>query len=961
MWSARARGSLLLLAWLLAAPAASAAGRYDPRLRFRTIRTAHFDVHAHQGEEALARRLAAVVERVRQKFVPVFGVARGRVHVILVDQTDLANGWATPLPYDTIEITAAPPSAETLIGNTTDWLELVFTHEYTHILHLDRTRGFMQGVRRVFGRVPVAFPNGFLPVWQIEGIATFEESRLTGEGRIPAGDFRAIVDVAAAQGRFEPMSLAAGGLDDWPGGNAPYAYGAYFHQFLADKYGPERLARLADATSGRVPFFGAGAFKKVFGRSSRQLWDDFRDIRVRTAVRIGDTDQRAERLTRHGFVVTASRLAESGVRYYRVSNPDGFPALMGIGPGGRPERRIAWRVGGNRTSVRGDWLVFDQVERARSVALYSDLYAVRVNGGTDASVHRLTKQARAADPDLSPDGRRIACTVQATGRRALALLDFSIAAVSTPHVLLDESDADYAGPRWSPNGRQIVAERRRAGAYELVLIEPNARTVRVLASSIHARLVTPSWTPDGATVLFSANLGDGPFNVYAIDLAGSDVRQVTDTAGGAQFPDLANGTLTYVGYTPAGYDLFSVTTDRAAWKVIDFRLKAEATGQQGELEATGGQLPAAAAPADSRGFRLQAEETDYNPWRTLAPTFWTPIVGTDAGETVVGAGTAMVDALGRHAYAVDAGWTGNRARPDWHAAYAYDRWRPTLFASFSDDTDPVRGGTVRSRELFAGALLPFRHIRWTETVVAGFDAQSDSFACETITSACRMRIAQRDFRSLRGGWLHDSRRIFGYSISTEEGAAVQVAAETSRTILGSDADAGAAIFDARAYRRLRGTHVVLAGRVAGAGSWGPIGMRRRFSAAGSGPAATAFDFGRDAIGLVRGFAPDDVIGSRAVVANVDLRFPLARVQRGAGVWPVFFRSIHAAAFVDAGHAWDAAFRAADLRTAAGGELSINLVLFHYVPVTVTGGAAWTRDPAADHHRAAFFGRIGYAF
>src|SRR5258705_8998140 len=211
MCPARVLGSLFVLVWACGASTASAADRYDPRLRFRTIRTAHFDIHAPQGEEAMARRLAGIVERVRATFQPIFGVPRGRVQVILVDQTDLSNGWATPLPFDTIEITAVPPSAETLIGNTTDWLELVFTHEYTHILHLDRTRGLMQGVRRLFGRVPVAFPNAFLPVWQVEGIATFEESSMTGEGRVPAGDFPAIVDVAAAQHPFEPIDRASGG------------------------------------------------------------------------------------------------------------------------------------------------------------------------------------------------------------------------------------------------------------------------------------------------------------------------------------------------------------------------------------------------------------------------------------------------------------------------------------------------------------------------------------------------------------------------------------------------------------------------------------------------------------------------------------------------------------------------------------------------------------------------------
>jgi hypothetical protein len=949
MSSARALGSVLvLLCWCAASPA-WAANRYDPKLRFRTIRTAHFDVHAHQGEEAMARRLAAMVERVRKTFEPVLGVPRGRVQVILVDQTDLSNGWATPAPYNAIEITAVPPSAETLIGNATDWLELVFTHEYTHILHLDRTRGWlMQGVRHVFGRVPVAFPNAFLPTWQIEGIATFEESRMTGEGRVPAGDFRAIVDLAAARGRFEPIDRASGGLAAWPGGNAPYAYGAYFHQYLSDTYGPETLTKLADATSGRVPLFGSGAFKHVFGRSEGDLWSDFRKARETAGVSRSDTDARAGRLTRHGFSVSAARVADNGAIYYALANADGFPALMELPPGGAP-RRIAWRAYGNRTSVRGEWIVFDQLERVRSVALYSDLYAVRTDGGP---VRRLTTNARAGDPDLSPDGRRIVCTVQAAGRRALAIADFTPGGTVTPEALIDDPEADFTGPRWSPDGRRIVAERRRLGEYELVLIDVESRGIRTLAARHDARLVTPSWAPDGATILFSANLAGGPFNVLAVDVATGAIRKVTDTAGGAQFPELSStGTLTYVGYTPDGYDLFSLPNVRIDGDLMPTeisRLKAGAIDPK-----AGDPIPQAGDP--------EIAPSAYNPLRTLVPTFWTPIVESDAGEVVVGAATAMFDALGRHSYAVDAGWSGARTRPDWHAAYAYDRWRPTLFASYSDDTDPIGGGTGRSRELFAGALLPFRHLRWTETLLAGFDAQTDTLSCTTISSECRTPDGRRDLRSLRGGWLHDSRRLFAYSISPEEGFAVEAAVETSRTALGSDVDASAAVFDVRAYQRVFGRHTVLAGRLGAAAGWGPRGGRRLFSAGGSGPSYPVFDFGRDSIGLLRGFPPEDLVGPRAAVANLDLRFPLARFQRGVGTWPIFFRALHGAAFVDAGEAWDSTFRAADLRSSTGAELSLDVVVLHYLPLTLASGAAWTRDPVAGRNHGAVFARIGYAF
>ena len=75
--------------------------RYDPALRFRTISTARFDIYFHQREEALARRLAGFVEEVAAEIDGRLGAPRGRVHVILVDQTDQSNGWATVFPYNT--------------------------------------------------------------------------------------------------------------------------------------------------------------------------------------------------------------------------------------------------------------------------------------------------------------------------------------------------------------------------------------------------------------------------------------------------------------------------------------------------------------------------------------------------------------------------------------------------------------------------------------------------------------------------------------------------------------------------------------------------------------------------------------------------------------------------------------------------------------------------------------------
>src|SRR2546426_5173017 len=98
---ARLSTSLAFIA--LANGAALASAVVDPVYRFRTLRTPHFSIHFHQGEDGLANRLAAIAEDVWLKLERPLGTTPpAHTHVILVDQTEVANGYATPVPYNTI-------------------------------------------------------------------------------------------------------------------------------------------------------------------------------------------------------------------------------------------------------------------------------------------------------------------------------------------------------------------------------------------------------------------------------------------------------------------------------------------------------------------------------------------------------------------------------------------------------------------------------------------------------------------------------------------------------------------------------------------------------------------------------------------------------------------------------------------------------------------------------------------
>ena len=104
-----------------------------------------------------------------------------RTHVVLADQTDLANGWATPLPYNTIVVNAVLAVGRRVHRHFDDWLRLVFTHEFTHIVHLDRSEGWARS-RAIDLRTDAARVSQPVPA----GLADRRDRDLSRRARSPA-------------------------------------------------------------------------------------------------------------------------------------------------------------------------------------------------------------------------------------------------------------------------------------------------------------------------------------------------------------------------------------------------------------------------------------------------------------------------------------------------------------------------------------------------------------------------------------------------------------------------------------------------------------------------------------------------------------------------------------------------------------------------------------------------------
>jgi hypothetical protein len=328
--------------------------------------------------------------------------------------------------------------------------------------------------------------------------------------------------------------------------------------------------------------------------------------------------------------------------------------------------------------------------------------------------------------------------------------------------------------------------------------------------------------------------------------------------------------------------------------------------------------------------------------------------------------------LGYHAYSAAATWRvgtpphdgGAAPLLDWTLAYAYDRWVPTLFAnaswerSFAAVTFVDAPGQlvipVRSRELEAGVLMPFRRVRVSHQALVSLNRTDDRYELVGQHEALNRTAG-------RVGWATSSAKVFGFSISPERGVTVGGTGESVLDALGSSASASTITGDLRAYLPGLGAHHVVALRAAAGASSGDRAAQRVFLLGGGSPSGSVLDFDNDAINLLRGFESNAFAGRRVALLNAEYRWPFARPERGYKTWPVFLHTVHAAVFGDAGHAWSDEFRLADAKTSLGGELSADVVLGYSLRLTVTAGAAWGHDGQRASDHATAYLRIGRAF
>ncbi len=912
----------LLLLSLLCISHAHATALHDPQLSWKTVESPHFLVHFHQGEATLASEVSAIAEQHHQRLSQAFNwQPKKKTHVVLTDRFDFSNGWATPLPDNRITLIVRPPSSGNGLEDYDHWLELVFIHEYIHILHLDMANGSPKALRKLFGRLPLLFPHLFQPSWLIEGLATeYETNQKRGIGRGQGALFRGVMAIEWQHG-IKPLSQVSASPTEWPAGMVPYLYGVYFQQFLSEQYGEEqKLAWLAIYSRQLFPFMLNTALRRAFGKDFSTLWGEFeRYLDQRFEKDFQHFQQRTQAstaITHEGYYSGNAQWLENGDLYYIVDSLYDNNALFYRASGSEKGEAIS-DIQGEQFDVHPQHgILMVQPEVSNNSNIFNELYLLPHG---EHHPRQLTENGRYQYAIW--DQQQIIAVHYELGRFALHHLDIDgqlleVLWQGEPHTVIGSITL-------SPDGKQLIAAQlNQADGWDLALFDRQQKQWRPLTHNSDIEL-QPRFSPDGKSVLFSADYS-GFYEIYQLDLQHQRLQQLTHSWGGAHHPALSRDgqTLYYNKLTANGWNLHQATP-----------------------LAIPSHSPNSLRTPWVQPAMAEITPSPYQSFRHITPQWWFPFFSLEPGLTTIGATTSGSDPLYRHQYSLSLGFNSIDPTPFGSMLYRYNRWYTGLQLTaqrsngyYKDGADNVIAITS-SDDLILSTETPFiwRDQQWalhSGLVISndGFSFVEQGYATSNETKNSLFGLAVS----------YNSSRYYPRSISTIDGRSINLVVEKSKVIYG-DYQGVVKRLDWREYIRI-GRAATFALRYAhglGESSTPQFELGGHniipITRPGTGLSIPPFNQQRFALrGYPEGLS--SLRGQSMQLASAELRVPISRLERTASVPPIGLQQIYGSLFYDLGAAWSEG-ESREYMRGAGAELHTQILLGYRLPLTLTLGVA----------------------
>lgn len=916
---------------------------------FQVLKTEHFDIYHYPEEQEAAEMAARMAERWHARLTRVLNYdLKGRQPIILyASQPDFqqttalaaepgeATGGATEILKRRIVLPLAGPLAES---------DHVLGHELVHAFQFDIT------ARTGFG-APIATQ---LPLWFVEGMAEY-----LSLGPVDAQTSMWMRD-AAQEDRVPSLGeLANPRFFPYRYGHALWAYiaGRWGDQMVGEILKATARTGSAIGSIAGVLEIHPDSLSRDWRQSIHSTYEPILE-RGRAPTDYGRHALSEEERT--GRLNVSPALSPDGRRMVFLSERDRFAIEMFLAnvETGEIERKIVKTALDPHfqslqfISSAGSWhpdgrrFAFAAVSRGRPVITVLD-----VDRGKVVLERRIAEVGEVFNPAWSPDGRSIVFSVIDGGLSDLMILDSE---TGTIRRLTDDAYADLQ-PAWSPDGSRIAfvtdrfgsdLQQLRMGNYELALIDPESGAIERLPGFHESKNINPQWSPDGESLYFLSDR-NAVTNVYRLDLADRRIRQVTDLAIGvsgiaALSPALSVAAsaqrLAFSVYDAGAYDIYVVDSAQVL--------------AGGELAPPASADPAVLPPRDrpvgdvmallSRSeFGLPADQeipvTDYSAGLSLDYVAPPSVgVGSDQFGTFVGGGTALYwsDMLGRRNLvtllqvaggfeniAAVVGYQNVRTRLNWGIVGSQF---PFLTFGFrraqaeQDGQEVLVDSTFRfrrtERQIMGFASYPFSRVQRVE-LSAGyrnmtFDREVDTRVLLR-TTGLFLSEGEENLPAPDAAHLAQSSAALVYDNSlfgpTAPVLGQRYRLEVTPTVgtlayYGVLADYRRYLMPIRPY--------TLAGRLLHFGRYGGDSDDERlntlflgFQPLVRGYSAGSFDIDECPVILEFQDCPvfDQLVGSRLVVANLELRLPLFQ---GLG-WqaPPAIPPLDLAVFFDAGVAW----------------------------------------------------------
>jgi hypothetical protein len=967
-----------LLAVLLA-HGRSAHAANDPHLSWRTITTRHFRITYYSTEDEVAQHVATLAEAIYERLSPAVGWSPGGLtEVLLTDQTDDANGSATALPYNAVRLFVTAPDDMSPLGDVDDWYLELLTHEYTHILHTDHIGGLPALVNAILGKTLA--PNQVEPHWLLEGLAVFEESDKTTGGRLRSSMWNMFMRADVLEDNVAPIDVFSNLPRRWPQGNLWYLYGSFFMKWIAETYGEQAIRHMIDDYGSQIVPFGVNrSIRRATGHTYEELfpaWIDtlrriytgqaaaIRARGLREGVRVTYTGNTAEHPR---WLPPSAWPDKAGQIAYYVDDGHTRPGYWAVPLvrntdgevlGSREDRRellIRSPVVGGLSFLPTGAAIYSSLDIYENLFAYDDLFELRPHvkdpTGLENKRIRWTDGARALDPSVSPDGRRVVFTTNHRGTTYLMMADVVPSSrgasageagahdVGRIRPLLPSPRFDQAyTPRWAPDNRHVAYSAWRRGGYRDVrIVDTNDGSYVELT---HDRAIdgNPVYSADGRYLYFNSDR-TGVMNVYAYELATGVLKQVTNAINGAYQPEPSpdGKSLAYIGYTHDGYDVFVIPLDPNQW-----------------LDA----LP----PEDDRGAMpvepppALAVPAPYDPWPTLLPRAYSiqlaPGNFGQASTVTISGG----DIAGIHGFALTL--TTEWERPDFEPSFTYTYAR----LPFDVSEGISRTLTPQSNFTVGNTVVPYvqETVASTTSVVynvpRAFDSEQFAISYTVARYGEKLSIPPNDLNpydtphiptqgmlgSLHLGWGYSNAESYLWSVSSERGISVGASLDLADPALASDFQGYAASVNVTSYHLMPWLrHHVLALHAGGGVGGGNSGNGGPFYVGGflDQPVTNVLQnlLLQGGVAL-RGYPLVEEVGSDYALFNAEYRFPIVNVDRGPSTLPVFLNRMSGNAFVDYGSAFDDP-DTAKFKTGVGGELWFDFTLGYVIGFTFRVGHA----------------------